>query len=125
LHNGEYAKAFDFGATDTRIERVWFFDQKGSVPQHALVWIRQTECGASCGVGDDALVFEIRDGKLVRVQQFEFPAKSPEAGVQLDPDHGKLVVTAGSQNAFYLGELTCTWKDGRFETTTYRFRSPK
>lgn len=129
LRNGKYEEKFQpFGGTWTKLEHIWFLDGGKGAEQHVLVWITQTECGASCGMAGFALVFGIKNGMLLQIQQIEFNAKETHAGIDFDPAHTRMIILAKSGKdasgccASYLDELTFVWKDGKFEPTNYRLR---
>jgi hypothetical protein len=121
-----FQKSKEAGGTETRLERLWLFDFKDGVAQHALVWITHMECGVSCSVTGYAFVFELRNGKLVQVQKFEFDGKDGDAGVKFDGARNTLTITGKSGKdasdccASFLDVDTFAWKDGAFKETAHR-----
>jgi hypothetical protein len=123
LHDGKHQEKSEVGGMDVQLELLWFIDPWGGVP-HALVYITDTQCGASCGVGGYVFVFEVAYGKLQQDQLIEFNKKEPRAGIELESALRTLTITSseaeGACCAPYLEIEAFTWGNGKFQKTAYK-----
>jgi hypothetical protein len=118
-----------YGGINAELEKVWFFDEKGGVPRHALVWIYVVRYGGSSAPDGYVILFEIRNHILVRTQQFRYDAQAPGTGVSFVAPENKLIITGRSDENVgnccpkHVDVVTYAWKDGIFLQKGYRMES--
>lgn len=127
LRNGAMSRRYKpIGGTEAALEHIWLFDVRGGVPRHALVSIYVLNYGGSSAPDGYALLFEIRDGRLVTSQGFGYNAQAFGTGVSLDVSSGTLTITGRSDDdtpnccPAHLDVATFTWNGNRFLPAGYK-----
>ncbi len=127
LRNGAMARRYKpFGGEQAALEHTWLFDVRDGVPRHALVSIYVLNYGGSSAPAGYALLFEIKEGRLVTTQEISYDAQAPGTGASFDVLGGKLTVAGRSDDhtpnccPAYLDVATFTWDGDRFLPAGYK-----
>jgi len=98
LTNGAYKHEEDGFFQGVGLRDSWFFASQGSQPDRALVYLDDVSAaGSSTGRGT-LIVFAVREGHPVKVQELTFDSQASGTGVKFDPATRKLVVAARSND---------------------------
>ena len=130
LKNGRYSyKGVPYGGLDADLDDVWLFDKKGEDPQYALVSISVVRYGGSSSPEGYVLLFAIRNGRLVRLQQLTYDAQAPGTGAKFDSSKSTLTViersNEGAPNCCpsHVDVVTYSWTGKLFQRATFEVRA--
>jgi hypothetical protein len=114
-----------FGGINAQLEQTWLFDLQKGVPRRALVSIYVETYGGSSSPNGYVLLFEIKDGRLVATQEFEYNAQASGTGASFDVSGGKLTIAGRSEDdtpnccPAHLDVVTFAWSGDRFLPAGY------